>query len=415
MHRHGAALAVGFSCLGHAVMHILAALYLTIVLGLQHAWAMSYDDLLRLWTIGSLLIGVGAPLAGWLGDRWSESRMRAVFFLLSGAGAVAAGLVETPAALTAALAVLGLGASIYHPVGMSWLVRHATNRGRAMGLLGIFGSLGIGLAALIAGSLTDALSWRAAFLVPGAVSVVIGLALVACIALGWVTDRKDDARPQAEPSRGDAVRVFIVLSVTMVCGGLIFNSLQVALPKWFELGLGGLTGGDLAVVGGLVTTVYLFASLSQFVGGHLCDRHPLKRVYVGGMMLQLPLLALVGSLAEAPLFVVAAACVFMGSFLLPAENLLLAQYTPNRHRGLAYGLKFILSLGVAPIAVQLVAGTFEATGGFALLAGVLAGLSATALLAALTLPAARHTPPAVATAAAPDAPDLVAGAARRAA
>lgn len=97
-------LSVAFSCLGHATMHILAALYLTVVLVLEDGWAgMSYDDLIRLWTIGSLMIGLGAPLAGWLGDRWSESRMMVLMFLLTGAGSMLAGLADTPTQLAAAL------------------------------------------------------------------------------------------------------------------------------------------------------------------------------------------------------------------------------------------------------------------------------------------------------------------------
>ena len=41
---------------------------------------MSYSDLIALWTLGSLLIGLGAPLAGWLGDRWGESRVMVLVF-----------------------------------------------------------------------------------------------------------------------------------------------------------------------------------------------------------------------------------------------------------------------------------------------------------------------------------------------
>ena len=85
-------LSLGFSCIGHAFMHVLSALYLTVVLGLERDWAIGYDELIRLWTIGSLMIGVGAPLAGWLGDRWSDAKMMVVFFLLTGAGSIASGL-----------------------------------------------------------------------------------------------------------------------------------------------------------------------------------------------------------------------------------------------------------------------------------------------------------------------------------
>lgn len=395
-------LAVFFSCAGHATMHVLAALFLTVVLGLEQDWGMAYDELIALWTLGALMVGLGAPVAGWLGDRWSDAKMMAVFFLLTGAGAVAAGLSDGPTGLMLALAVLGLGASIYHPVGMSWLVKNATNRGRAMGFLGIFGSLGIAVAALVAGGLTQAIDWRAAFWVPGMVSIALGLALAACIASGIVVDRRRDAKPEAPPSRGDAWRAFVVLSVTMVCAGLIFQATATAMPKWFGERMSGLVGGGTLGVGGMVTIVYLFGSLSQLLGGWMCDRFPLKRVYVFCLLIQVPLLVVAAGLSGLPLLTVAIAMVFAGSLQVPAENLLLARYTPDRHRGLAFGAKFVLSFGAAPLAVQMVA-AFYAGGGFGWLFVTLGLLALIAFAAALLLPreagAGRAVVPVVAPAA----------------
>lgn len=398
-----ARLSIAFSCIGHMAMHILAALYLTVVLELEHAWGAGYDELIRLWTLGSLMIGLGAPLAGWLGDRWSDARMMVVMFILTGAGSVLAGLAQTPVQLMAALAVLGTGASIYHPVGMSWVVKNATNRGRAMGVMGIFGSLGIASAALIAGGLAQIRDWHTAFLVPGAVSILLGLVLAGMIAAGLVFDRRGDVRPQPRASRGDVVRAFIVLSVTMLCAGLIFNGTQTALPKWFEAGMGDLVGGSTLGIGGLVTLVYLLTSSAQFIGGWLADRFPVKRVYVLCLLVQVPFLALAGGVGGPLVLLLATAMVFTSGLQIPAENLLLARYTPERHRGLAYGAKFVLSLGAAPLAVQMVAYTYGRTQDFSLLYATLAALALAAWLAALLLPRAGEEEEPAAVAAAPAA------------
>lgn len=386
-----AKLSVAFACIGHAAMHILAALYLTIVLDLERSWSMGFDDLIRLWTLGSLMIGIGAPLAGWLGDRWSDARMMVLMFLITGLGAILAGLSDTPQGLTAALAVLGLGASIYHPVGMSWVVKNAVNRGRAMGVMGIFGSVGIASAALIAGGLSQASGWQSAFLVPGFVSVTLGLVLAGLIAVGWVHDRRGDVRPQPKPSRGDAVRAFVVLSVTMLCAGLIFNGTQTALPKWLAEGMGDVVGGSTLGIGGLVTLVYLFSSTAQFVGGWLSDKLPVKRVYILCLLVQVPILGVAAAVGGPLVLLLASAMVFTNGLQIPAENLLLARYTPDKHRGLAYGAKFILSFGAAPLAVQLVALTYGWTSDFTLFFATLCGLGALAWAASLLLPADRAT------------------------
>ncbi|AWJ89987.1 MFS transporter [Azospirillum baldaniorum] len=387
-----ARLSIGFSWIGHALMHIVSALFLTVVLALEREWKLPYDELIRLWTLGALMIGVGAPLAGWLGDRWSECRMMAVFFLLTGAGTIACGLTDGPEALLWALAVLGLGSSIYHPVGMAWMVKNATNRGKALGYQGIFGTIGIASAAVVAGGLTEWLGWRSAFLIPGAVCLGLGVVLALLIATGKVEDRQGDVKPIPKASRGDVIRAFFVLSVTMVCAGLMFNAMQVVLPKLFEARLSDLLGGSTLGVGGVVTAVYLFAALPQLIGGHLADKYPLKRIYTLCLLVQVPMMAAVAVLADLPLVGAAALVVVASQVQIPAENLLLARYTPEKHRGLAYGAKFILSFGAGPLAVQLVALVYERTGEFVMLYITLSVLALVAFAAALLLPRDRDVP-----------------------
>ena len=385
-----ARLSIGFAYVGHTFMHVLTALYLTIVLALMPAWHMSYDELIRVWTLGSLMIGVGAPLAGWLGDRWSDARMMVVFFWLTGGGSIAAGLAEAPDSLMIALAVLGLGGSIYHPVGMSWLVKNAANRGTALGIQGLFGSAGVASAALVAGTLTDLISWRAAFLIPGVLCVAIGVGLAACIALRLVEDRKVDVKPLPKTSRGDAVRAFIVLSLTMTAGGLMWNAVMVSMPKWFESGLGGLMGGGTFGVGGLVTVIYLVGALPQLWGGRLADRFQNRHLYSFCLLLQVPMALLASFVLGAPMLALALILVSCQNLQIPVENLLLARFTPGKYRGLAYGAKFILTFGVGPLAVQLAAASWRWTGSFEGLYLTVAALAVTAFLASLLLPAERE-------------------------
>ena len=73
--------ALVFGSLGHSATHLLILLYATVVLVLEDEFAMSYADLQWLAVPGFVLFGAAALPAGWLGDRWSQSKMMAVFFL----------------------------------------------------------------------------------------------------------------------------------------------------------------------------------------------------------------------------------------------------------------------------------------------------------------------------------------------
>jgi MFS family permease len=379
-------LSQGFCHLGHAYMHLLVALFLTIVLGLEGVWEREYADLIGVWTVGALFVGLFAPLAGLLGDKWSTPGMMAVFFLGTGGAAIACGLVDGPLALGFALGALGLFASILHPVGMSWLVRVSVNRGMALGVFGVSGNVGVAGAGIIAAALMSGISWRAAFIVPGAVSVATGLVLVACIASGLVGDSRHDRAPQKEASRADIFRTFFSLSATVLFGGLIYQSTQVALPKALTLRLPGLEDGGVLAAGMLFTAIYLTGGTFQMVGGWLADRYPLKWVYLASYVFQVPFLFIAAALTGVPFVVAVVVMVVLNVGSLPAENSLLARYTPVRWRGSAFGAKFVLSLGVTPVAVQLVSWIQGATGGFFWVFTLLGAAGALAVIAILRLP-----------------------------
>ncbi len=394
-----ARLSLLFSCLGHTYVHLFTAFYFVIVLALEADWGLPYHELIELWTLGALLVGLGALPAGWLADRWSTPGMMVVYFLGLGLSSVACAALDRPAAMILGLAAIGLFSSIYHPVGIAWLVRNAASRGKALGINGIFGSLGTAAAGLVAGGLIDAFGWRAAFLLPGLVCLVTGLALLVCLRLGLIADDGEDRLKEVPRRQGDLVRVFAVLLLTMVSLGVIYQATQVALPKLFDLRLRAIVGDGAFGIGTLVAAVYLVAGLVQVLGGHLADRYPLKPVYLGAFLLQVPLLMAVAGFAGLPLIVGAALAVTFSVAATPAENMLLARYTPKRHRSLAFGLKFVLAFGSAPLALKLVAVIQEQTGEFTQLFMLLAGLCVVCSLAVFLLPGERGAAPAASIAA----------------
>jgi len=401
-------LALGFSCLGHTLMHLFAALYFVVVLALETAWGRPYHELVELWTLGALLVGVGALPAGWLADRWSAPGMLVVMFLGLGGAALACSRAASPAELRPALAALGLFAAIYHPVGIPWVVRAARSSGRALGVNGVFGSLGVASSAVVAGWLIDRHGWQAAFAVPGLVSLATGAALFVCVRLGWVADAGAAPARHDEPAQGQRLLSFALLLFCMASVGVIFQATQTALPKHFERNVGALLGHGASGVGVAVGGVYLAAGLMQIVGGQLADRVSLKRLYVSGLLLQVPLLALVARAGGVALLVAAALAALLNATVLPAENLLLAGVAPRRHQSLAFGAKFVVSFGTAPLAVQLVSWVDARTAGLGSLFLILAGVAGGAAVVATALPAQRHGTrrPAVVAGAAPEPVEL---------
>ncbi len=388
-----ARLVVLFASVGHFWHHVLTGLFLTLAVLLEGIWRRPYAEIISLWTIGAMLIGLGAPLAGWLADRIGHARMMAVFYLGIGASSVAAGLVAGPSEMAVALAAVGLFGAIYHPVGMAWVSMTAPTaiRGRIIGYLGISGSIGVALAAVIAGGLAAVGGWRMAMIIPGVLTMLGGAWLVAAIAAGRVAGAPAHAAPVPDgAAAADEERaplgVLVVLAVTFSLGSIVYAAFSTALPKWFSDSL-ALDAQDAARLGLIVGVALLIGSVGQLVGGRLADRLPFRWLYAGTFLLKLVPLALAALLGGPVAVLLAVVIGFTFDMSAPVENLLLARYSSGRRRGLAFGIKFAMGFAAAPIGVGLVAWAYgEAGGGAPQLYAILAGLTGVMLAAALLLP-----------------------------
>src|SRR4051812_50199061 len=99
-----------------------------------------YGPIVALATGMFVLYGVGSLPQGWLAARFGRKALMTAFFLGTGAALAATGLVSNPVMLAAVLAIAGLFAAIYHPIGTAMLVDAAGGRGgRAGGGQGGFG------------------------------------------------------------------------------------------------------------------------------------------------------------------------------------------------------------------------------------------------------------------------------------
>jgi len=378
-----------FSCIAHAWFHVLVALFLTLVLVLEPIWQRPYDELIELWTPGALLLGLAAPLAGWLGDRWGEARVMVIFFFGIGAATILCGLSGEPLWLGLGLGLMGLFGAIYHPVGTAWVMKHATTRGRAIAILGISGSIGGAVASLVAAVLADIFDWRTAFILPGALSIVCGGALAWAMATDRVIDREGDVLDQPEPSRADVRQAFAVLAVTMSLTTVAYYAVTTMLPKWLDRQVGEALGDGLLGIGALVTLVYLLGATAHFVGGHFSDRGAAKRVYVISYGLKLAALLVAILVTGWPVVAMAVIIVFVFDVAAPVENVLIARFISSRRRGLAYGVRNGIAIAAGPLGVQLVSWLFDEQAGFDNLLLVLAGLVLVILLAAIFLPSDR--------------------------
>ena len=351
-----------YAAAGHLIMHMFAAFYFVIVLGIEDDWQLSYDELVDLWFIGSLLVGLGSIPSGWLSDRWSRSGMIAVMFLGLGLAAIFCGLSDSKLTLMLNLSLLGLFCSIYHPAGISWVVNMSKNTGRALGFNNIFGGVGIGLGAMSSGYLVDTFGWQFAFIIPGFLSVLLGLSLSWHIYTGKISLLNIQSEKFSEnPQQGDYLKIIIIMLISIACGGFVFQVLQTSLPKVIDIRLSSFLNLGATKIGFIVSSIYVISGLMNYVGGILADRYSVKLIYAIGILIQGLLLLFFADMTSTFLILLALVIVAFNSSILPAENILLARFAPAQYQSLVYGIKFILSFSIGPLVVFLVSRSYALT------------------------------------------------------
>jgi MFS family permease len=296
-----------------------------------------------------------------------------IFFLGIGASMISVGFVQTPLQLGAALLAIGLFASIYHPVGTAMIVSYADKLGREMGLNGVWGNLGVASSALVTGVIGQYLGWRFAFIVPGAVTVLLGIAFALTVVHEDRTGSRQ-AAAQARVAKEDMWRVILALLIVVIAISTTFNAVTVALPKLFAERLADLTNSP-ALLGVIAACVYVFGAMTQYTIGKLLDHYSLKTVALPLSFMLAPFLYLAATLSNLPLILVSIGIV-MGAF---------GKYTSEQWRSRAYAVRYFVGFTAAGASVGLVAWLYE-QGGFVTMLHAFAGLCLLAIAAAIILP-----------------------------
>lgn len=374
--------------LGHTFDHLFMLIFPTVVIVMAPEFGRAYSEMLPLALGGFVAFGAGSIPAGWLGDRWSRHGMMVVFFVGIGLASILTAFARSTGEIAAGLTLVGLFAAIYHPVGIAMLVKDEPRLGLTLGINGVAGNLGLAFAALLSGALADLVHWRAAFIVPGVVSALLGLWFWIAVPSALVNAGGGKKTGGAALPRIDMVRVFVILVVATIGGGLIFNATTVAMPKIFDERLNALTNTAFGV-GSLVCGVYVLAAIAQLCVGQLIDRRPLRGVFVVVAAMQAPLLWLAGSVENWLMLAVAIAMMFFVFGQIPINDAMVAKYTDDRWRARAYALRYVISFGASATAVPLIALLHGRTGGFEAVFLVLAVVAVAIFVAALFFPQPR--------------------------
>ena len=376
---------------GHFVDHLFMLIFAKAAFsaGLSFGLAKdgAYAEMIPYGIPALILFGACAPIAAFLADKWNRNGMIAVFFIGVGVASIATSFATSPFEIGIGLAVLGVFAAIYHPVGIAMVVEGGGNVGWRLGANGVWGNMGVAAAPLITGFILADYDWRLAFALPGILAIVLGLGFV-----GFVRSRRirpPEPNPREKAMVGFAPgwqRALLALAMVTAAGGFVFGALTFLIPRMFEVSMPGVSV-DIAITGALAALVYAIASWAQLCVGRIIDRRRIKPVLVCVAAGQPVMISLMATQTNYGLLVASLLAMAFVFGQIPITDTILARYVPDVWRAKALSIKFMLNLVIGALALLVAQAVLAGGGGFDTLMMVLAGASSLVLFAALMLPA----------------------------
>lgn len=352
----------GLLNIAHALDHLFLLIFAAAVGSIAADMGVAqWQDLMPYGAGAFLMFGLGALPAGRLGDLWGRRSMMLVFFFGVGSAAILVALTQTPWQLAACLTLLGVFASIYHPVGIPMLLERSRNPGMSIGLNGLVGNLGVAVAAVLTGFLIQWFGWRAAFVLPGVVALVCGgvFARVCPQELFSPAQRTGGAKVRLPAPM--LVRVFVVMTAAAISSSVLFNFTTNGNGQLLAERFQGVVQ-DPAVLGLLLACVYALASVTQWVVGYLINRFPLKRFFMFMVIAQIPMLVL-ASQVQGWYFWMALTGVMVFIFgAIPFSDFMIARYVDDRLRSRVSGMRLGVSFAVSSLSVWALGPVVKAMG-----------------------------------------------------
>ncbi len=378
--------------IGHAIDHLMLLIFATAVGAIATEFQLARWEDLMPFTVGAFfLFGLGSLPAGRLGDLWGRRAMMLIFFFGIGTSALLVATTQNVWQMAAALTLLGLFASIYHPVGIPMLVQASTKPGITIGVNGLAGNLGIAIAALSTGFLVKHFGWRVAFVVPGLVAIACGIVFAILAPRETIAPAKRKPK-QVELPPGLMARVFLIITLSATSSSLIFNFTTNGNGELLRERLAALIA-DPATIGSLLALMYTIASLMQLVVGNLIDRYPLKRIYLPLVLLQVPAFIIAATMDGWGFYMLAVTFMALVFGAIPFTDAMIVRYVDDRMRSRVAGARIAIAFGISSIAVYLL-GPIVKVSGFGFLLLLMGGIATLTALAVSFLPGeARQTAP----------------------
>jgi MFS family permease len=343
---------MGLTISSHGLVHLYEGVLPPLIPLLMGEFGTDYLHLGIVVTIFSYAFGLGALPAGFLSDRVGPLRLVSIYLFGSGLLSVCMWPVGSLTTYGILMGLIGLFCSTYHPASNTLISHAITEKGRAFGIHGIAGSLGVAVIPVLSAWIGSAMGWKAPHILFGVWGVGVGFYSLTVPRRPAATQRVKSATELEVGSLRVSYLNLVVFFLTASVLGLTYRGIMTFLPAYMgqNVHLSFLKIDTVALGGTIATLALLSGAVGQYLSGRLVDRYVPERIYLGAIVIGTIFVFLMARASNILLVVAAIVYAFFYFSIQPVQNYLLSRYLPRHRHGLGYGIHFFLTFGVGSTA-----------------------------------------------------------------
>ncbi len=346
--------------IAHTIDHAFLLIFAAVVVVIAQEFHISnWQDLMPYNTGAFICFGLLSIVAGKLADNFGRKPMMMIFFMGMSLSLLLISQADSALEIGIYLTILGVFSAIYHPVGIPMLLQGQEKYGKIIGFNGLFGNLGVAIAALMSGFIMKYFGWRMAFILPAGISFIVGI-------IFWLNAHETES-PKKRPSKinnFDAkflFRLMIVMIMANVGISFLFNFTTNANGQLLQAKFQNITN-DPAQLGLYLALIYGVASFVQLFIGRCIDKYSLKSLYAGLVAGQV-FFVILTNLGQDWLFYLGLlgwmSCIFGA---IPFTDAMIGKYIDDRMRSSVAGMRLTISFGISSFAVWLIGPAVKSMG-----------------------------------------------------
>jgi len=344
---------MGLTTASHSLVHLFEGVLPPLIPLLIVDFATDYFHLGIIVSVFSYAFGIGSLPAGFLADRLGPRRL--VTFFLFGSGLLSAFVFFIPSLLAYGIIMgfIGLFCSMYHPASNTLISQSVREKGKAFGIHGIAGSLGVACVPVLSAWLGSNMGWRAPHVIFGLIGIGAAVFSFSVPAKSAFTEECPDDKNR--PEKGISYLTLILFYCSAAALGLTYKGIMTFLPAYMgeKIHFGFITLSKVTLGGTVATLALVSGALGQYIGGRLTDRFRPESIYSCAIIIGT---FFVFIMAKSSGFILIASAVFYAFFYFstqPMQNFMLSNYLPKHSHGIGYGIHFFVTFGIGSTAAAV--------------------------------------------------------------